>query len=177
MGKKRGLKFYWEFMDTPVIIFALYTLLNLVFPLTNYIGTVFASILSFAVTIFVFGFVGFKISRRETKKEEIHYGKAGAWSGAVMGLISAVLGILSFYLLPANFTQAIQNAVNAGASAATVKTFMQIGLFISLIITPIIYGLIGALLTWISKFIFERNPKEKADKDWIKSKPKSGKKK
>ena len=171
MEKKRGLKFYWEFMDTPVIIFSLFTLLTLIFPLTNYVGTTIASIISFAVIIFVFGFVGFKISRRENKKEEVRYGKAGAWSGAVMGLISAVLGILSFYLLPANFTQAIQNAVNSGASASTVMTFLQVGLFVGLILTPVIYGLLGALITWISKFVFKEKPKSKEDKEWIKSEP------
>jgi len=166
MEKKKGLKFYWDFMDVSVMIFVVYSILATVFPLTNLIGTTLASIIGFLVMVFAFGLVGFRISRRENKKEEIRYGKAGAWTGAVIGFISAAIAVLAFYLLPATFADSIQKAVNAGASVSTVRTIMQVFLFLGFIIYPLIYGLIGALIVWVSKFIFGKN--DKAEKEWIK---------
>lgn len=166
MEKKKGLKFYWEFMDVPVIIFIVYSLAMLVFPLSGYIGTTLTSVIGFAITVLTFGWISFRISRRENKKEEIHYGKAGMWAGIVIGLASAALGILAFYLLPETFAASIQQAVNAGAPAATVKLFIQIGLFAGLVINPAIYAALGALFVWLGKLIFEK--KQKAE--WVKGK-------
>jgi hypothetical protein len=157
MKKERGLKDYWELIDVPVVIFILYMAITLAFPLNNFLGDALAAIISIAVMLAVFGFIGFKIFREGDE----HPGKAGAYAGAIVGLASAVLSIIAFYLFPSVFAQAIQDAIRAGADAATVRTFMQIGLFAGLIINPAIYAGIGAVLTIAGKYAAKKFYKKK----------------
>jgi len=172
MGKKKGLGFYWDFMDVSIIVFVLYSVLATVFPVSETIGTTLASIIGFLTLVFVFGFVGFKISRSNEK--DLHAGKAGAWTGVVVGLISAIMGIIVFYLFPEKIAAAIQQATRAGASASTVQTFMKIFLFADLVIYPAIYAAIGAFLTWLSAYIFRKL--SKGNKKWVESEKPSKKK-
>lgn len=150
--EKKGFGHYWEFMDVSVIIFVVYSLANAVFPFSSLIGNTLSAVLSFLVMIFVFGLVGFRLSRTGEK----NYPRTGAYAGIVLGLIAAAVAIVTFYFFPGSIAETLQKAANAGANPATIETFMKIGLFIGLIIDPAIYAAIGALLVWISKFIFKK---------------------
>ncbi|MBS3084657.1 hypothetical protein J4411_01975 [Candidatus Pacearchaeota archaeon] len=123
-------------------------------PLTNLIEVTLSSILSIAVTLFVFGFIGYKISRK--KKTVVKSGKAGAWAGIIAGLISAVLGILSFYLFPERIAEILQAAAQQGIDTNASMTIIQIGIYLNIIILPLIYAAIGALFSWLGFFIFKK---------------------
>lgn len=153
MEKKRGFGYYWDFMDVSVIVFVAYSVINIIFPFTRLVGQTLASILLIAVTLFVFGFVGFKVS----KVKDANPVKTGAYAGVIIGLVSAVLAIIAFYFFPASIAEALQKAAQAGANQATVETVMKVGLFVGLVIDPAIYAAIGALLVWVSKFIFKKS--------------------
>ncbi len=155
--RRKNFSYYLDFMDLSIIVFTIYAIINMLFPLVNFLGNTITSLISFAVTIFIFGNVGYKIS----KEKDAEPAKAGAYTGIVVGLISAILAIITFYFFPASLADSIQKAVQAGADRATVETFMKIGLFAGLLITPAIYAAIGALLVWISKLIFRKKQEEK----------------
>ena len=149
---KRGFGYYWDLIETPVTIFAVFSLITMIVPIENWIGQLFSTILSILIMVFSFGLVGYNVS----KEKDAPYGKTGAYAGLVIGLISAIVAILTFYVFPARFAEAIQGAVQAGASAMTTELFIKIGLFAGIVINPAIYAGIVALLTWISRFIFKR---------------------
>jgi Na+-driven multidrug efflux pump len=104
------------------------------------------------VTLFIFGFVGYNVS----KAKDVKAAKVGAWTGVIMGLFSAVLGIISFYAFPDRIIQALAAAAKQGVSSATTMSFLQIGIYVNLILSPLIFGLIGALLAWLGFLIFKK---------------------
>lgn len=142
---------YWDLIDTSIVVFVAYSLLVMVFP-TSSLGTFVSSIISVVVVLFVFGLIGYNVVK---EKSSLKPGKVGAWAGALAGLISAVVGILTYYLYPARIMEIIRQASSAGATAQITTTMIQIGLYINLIILPIIYALLGAFVTWISFLIFK----------------------
>jgi len=155
--KKEGKKTFseiWDIIDVSVFILVIYSLLELIFSISSYINNLFPSwILSYAITIFAFGLIGYKAVKKEKKPTP---GKYGAYAGLITGFIGAILGIISFYAFPERFVATIQVAVQQGADPATVQTFMKIGLYASLIISPAINAAIGALIAWISGLIFKK---------------------
>ena len=115
MKKKEGLKECWDLIDMSVIIVVFYTVVNLIFPLQNIIGNTLSTILALVVTVFAFGLIGYKVSREKNIKAV----RAGVYAGVIIGIASAVLSIIAFYLLPDTFAAAINQAVQSGAPAAT----------------------------------------------------------
>ncbi len=145
---------YWDLMETSVIIFVAYSLFSVVVPLNNLLGTVVSSIISVAVTVFAFGLIGYKISK--DKKTNIKSGKVGAWTGVVVGLVYALIAILTFYLFPEKIAEAISAAAKQGLTTNVTKAMIEIGLYINLIILPLIYAALGAFISWISFLIFKK---------------------
>jgi len=141
---------YWGLMETSIIVFAVYSLLVMVFPTTS-LGTTISSIISIIVILFVFGLIGYNVY--EKKSKDLKVGKIGAWAGALIGLISAIVGILTFYLFPGRIQEILQQAAKAGAS--TQITIIQIGIYLNIIILPLIYALLGAFVSWVSFLIFK----------------------
>lgn len=145
---------YWDLMETSVIIFVAYSLFSVVVPLNNLLGTVVSSIISVAVTVFAFGLIGYKISK--DKKTNVKLGKVGAWTGVVVGLVYALIAILTFYLFPEKIAEAISAAAKQGLTTNVTKAMIEIGLYINLIILPLIYAALGAFISWISFLIFKK---------------------
>jgi len=156
--KKEGKKTFseiWDIIDVSVFILVIYSLLELIFSISSYINNLFPSwILSYAITIFAFGLIGYKAVKQKDEPKEI--AKYGAYAGLIAGLAGAIIAIITFYVFPERFVETIQAAVQAGADAATVQTFIKIGLYASLIISPAINAAIGALIAWISGLIFKK---------------------
>ncbi len=147
---------YWELMETPIIVFVIYSLITMVFPLKDYLGSVAATIIGILIILYVFGIIGYRIAKEKNK--ELKPLKVGAWTGALTGFISAVIAILTYYLYPERIMQIIAEATKAGATAQITTTMIQVGLYIGLITSTLIYAGIGALIAWLSFLIF-RNKK------------------
>ena len=152
---KKGFNYVWDIIDVPVFIIVIYSLLELLFQISFYINKLFPSwILSYAITIFAFGMIGYRTINLE--KKPVRAARYGAYAGLIAGFIGAIIAIITFYIFPERFVAIIQSAVQQGADPATVQTFMKIGLYAGLIISPAINAGIGALISWLSALIFRK---------------------
>jgi len=155
-SNKKSFDYIWSIIEVPVLIVILYSFLDLAFSINTYISKVIPSgIFNAALTLFVFGWIGYNTVRikDETPQRAARY---GAYAGVILGLISAIIGIITFYFFPEKIVEAIQKAVQAGADASTVRSIMKIGIYASLIISPAINAAIGAFLAWIGGLIFKK---------------------
>ena len=153
-GDKKDFGYVWEIVGSAVLILVLYSLLDLAFSITKYISKVIpATIFGILLSIFAFGLIGYNTVRHKNENPQ-KAARYGAYAGIIVGLVSAIVGIITFYFFPEKLVDAIQKAVQAGADASTVKKVMQIGIWASLIISPAINAGIGALISWISGLIF-----------------------
>jgi hypothetical protein len=151
---KKDLGYVWSFIDTTVIILVLYSLLDLTLSVSTYIQKLFpATIFSIFLTIFAFGMIGYE--GKKSKEESNYIAKLGAYAGLIVGLVSAIIGFITFYFYPEKLALALEAARDAGADMALVQSMMKIGLYINLGLLPVINAGIGALIAWISSFIFK----------------------
>jgi hypothetical protein len=151
---KKDFNYVWEIIETPVIIIVLYSLLDLAFPINSYVNELFPSwILSTTISLFAFGLIGYNTIKKE---KEPTPGKYGAYAGLITGFIGAIIGIITFYLFPEKIADALRQAAQSGADMSTVQTFMKIGIYVNLVLSPAINAGIGALIAWISGMIFKK---------------------
>lgn len=158
MKKESDFKKIWSVIEPFVLILFIWTLVTTLFPIQKYLGNVLSSILTWVIQIGCFVILGFELSK---SKDKISAAKYGAWLGAILGLFFALIGIFSFYFFPANYQEAINVAIQAGADASLVNLFVKIGLYFNLIFTPLITGAISALITWLSYMLFRKSSKIK----------------
>jgi hypothetical protein len=145
--KKKGIKDLWEDIDVPVIILVVWSAVVLFFRVDQFISSkLIYNILSWGITLVVFGYIGYSLAGKKRGKDAT---RAGAYAGVIVGFVSAVLAIIAYYIFPGFFDAQIAEAVKAGADIGTVNLFMKIGLYASLIISPVISGVIGAFASWI----------------------------
>ncbi|NCN86300.1 hypothetical protein GW932_00545 [archaeon] len=154
MKKKKSFKDIWEVIEFPLIFLLIWALLNMVLDLQNLMGKVFYMIISWAITILVFGYVGYQVVKN--KEDEKASAKHGAYLGAFYGIISAIIGIISFYVFPEKIEEAIRLAAEQGVDPNVVRTFAKVGVYASLVFSPLFTAAIGALISWISGLIFKK---------------------
>jgi Na+/proline symporter len=152
---KKSLDEIWDIIDDSVIIILVYYLLELFLNINLYIGKVMPSqIFSTALMIFAFGLVGYRVTKQKEHSEKA--AKYGAYSGLIIGLISAIVGIITFYMFPERIAEALKQASQTGVDTSTVKQFMKLGLYVNFVLSPAIYAGIGALISWVSSLIFKK---------------------
>ncbi len=152
--QERNFKYYWEFIDVPVGILVLWTILVLAFQVNNYLPEIIYGILNWGLIIVVFGYVGFVLSKEGNKPKNCT--KAGAYAGAISGLIGAIAAIIAFHVSPGIFNEALQQMIQAGMDTQSANTFLSIGLYMGIITGPLFNAFIGALIAWISGLIFRK---------------------
>lgn len=152
MAKESFIKKYWEFMEFPLIILIVWTLIAALTPIQDYINKTLFTLISWSVTIFIFGYIG----KNSSKEGESVSAKIGAYVGVISGFVGAVVSVILFYTSPDVLLGIIEAASQSGADIETVKTFSKIGIFFGLIISPIFSGAIGALISWIGALIFKK---------------------
>jgi hypothetical protein len=154
-GVKKDFNYIWDIIEVPVFIIVIYSLLDLVFSISTYINKIFpSSILSALITIFAFGLIGYNAAKQKSEPNES--ARYGAYAGLITGFVSAIIGIITFYFYPEKIADALAKAAQAGADMSMVKTFMKIGIYASLVLSPIINAAIGAFIAWISGMIFKK---------------------
>jgi len=155
MHKKKSFNDIWDIIDISVYILIGYALLDLFFSISTHIQKVFpAAIVGVLLTIVAFGSIGYISSKeKEDPKTTARY---GAYAGLIIGFITAIIGIISFYVYPEKMAEAIMKAVEAGADAAMIQTIMKITTYANLVIGPAINAGIGALIAWLGSLIFKK---------------------
>ena len=155
MKKRENYKEIFERIEFLAIILIIWSLLTTLFPLENYLGKTFASVLGIVITLGAFGYLGFSIKKEN--KDERYAAKLGAYLGAIVGLAGAIIGIISFYLFPERIEQVIQQAISQGADANLVRKMTKISIYFSLIFSPAISAAFGSLISWV----FSLGPRKK----------------
>jgi cytochrome bd-type quinol oxidase subunit 2 len=154
MVKKKGIKELWDDIELPVIVLVVWGIIAVFFRIDQYFpNKILYSSLSLVISLVVFGYIGYSLAKDKKEKDAT---RAGAYAGVIVGLISAVITIISFYVMPELFSEQITTATKAGADPNTIKLFVQIGLYFGLIISPIISGAIGAFSSWVGSKIFKK---------------------
>jgi hypothetical protein len=151
---KKDFNYIWDIIEIPVIIIVLYSLIDLAFSTNLIIDKLFPSwIFGTALTFFAFGLIGYKTVMKEKNPTP---GKYGAYAGLITGFITAIIGIITFYFFPERIAEALQQAAQSGADVSTVETFMKIGIYINLVLSPALSAGIGALIAFVSGMIFKK---------------------
>jgi uncharacterized membrane protein len=149
---KKDFNYVWDLIEVSVFIIVGYALLDFVFSISASINKIFPSwILSVALTLLAFGLIGYK----SAQKKDSQAGKYGAYAGLIVGFVSAIIGILTYYLFPERIAEALQQAAQQGADVSVVQSVMKIMLYVNLVLSPAINAGIGALIAWISLGIFK----------------------
>lgn len=152
---KRDFNYVWDLIDSSVIILVVYSLLELIFSVSIYIDKIFpVAIFSIILSIFAFSLIGYE--GRKKKEEAKYVARFGAYAGLIVGFVSAIIGIVTFYFYPEKIALALQKARESGADMAVVQSMMKIGIYINIVLLPAINAGIGALIAWISFLIFRK---------------------
>jgi magnesium-transporting ATPase (P-type) len=147
---------WWKYSEKPVLVMIVYSLIVLAYPLTNLLSTKINSIISWGITIFVFGFISYLVLQDKKAPKDLFFsGKIGLYAGALIGFISAVLGIISYYLFPQRILD--QLAQLTAASGTQISSAMiQIGLYAGLVIGPISTAIIGGIISLVATLILRK---------------------
>jgi len=157
---KKTFSDVWDIIDISVYVIVGYSLLDLFFSISTYVGRAFpAAILGIALMIIGYGSIGYIGRKEKIEKKEIT--RFGTYSGLIIGLASAIIGIISFYVYPEKMAEAVMKAVEAGADAAMVQSVMKITTFANLVFSPAINAGLGALIALISGSIFKKKFEDK----------------
>jgi len=148
---KNSFKELWEIVEIPVYIAIGWTLVSLLFPLAEYLGITTASLVGWGMNFLIFGMVGYNVAKKSGKiKSGV---KAGAFAGAITGFIGSVMTIIWYNIFPDKMSALLEQAVAAGAPESMAETSIKIGLYLSIIIGPVIAAVIGGAIavffTWV----------------------------
>jgi len=113
------------------------------------------SIFGIFLQIACFGYIGFSLTKTNIKKSSLSF-LAGLFSGAIVSFIGAIIGIISVYFFISSYSSAIDLLLEQGFSREMILINLQIASWINLILGPIVLGVIGAVVSWISFLIFKR---------------------
>lgn len=113
------------------------------------------SILGIFLQISIFAYIGFKLTESKIQKSSLSF-FAGFVSGAIVSFVGAIIGILSLYFFPSNYSYAIDLILQQGVTEEVALTSLQFAAGINLVLGPIITGLIGGIISWISFLIFKK---------------------
>ncbi len=185
----------WKCIDIPVYIMLLWSLISLLFMVYRLIPDWVMQVLGYLITVVVFGLVAFIALRSD--KSLGFCAKAGAAAGAISGIFSAILNILSLYVFPVFHNRLLQEVMEnlppeakETVTMEQIATFYKVGMYVTLITSPLVMGLIGLVATVLIALILKAtvfrkdntekpkdpNPKEdKEEKNKIKAKNSSKK--
>ncbi len=148
----------WEIIKIPVFILGVYTILMtfIEFNVNNFNSSLVysLSVISIVVTLSCFFYVGYQSVK---KLNNANFAiKAGAYTGGIVGLIGAVLGIFLIYAFPSYYNETISEIVKLGYSKESVLILLKIISWINILFSTAFQALIGALFSWIGALIFKK---------------------
>lgn len=145
---------YWKIIKIPTYVLVGWSLLGIIIAIASFplYISIFSSSASWLLMLAVFGFIGWT-AVKDFKQTTKIAAWSGALAGAVSGLIGAVLSILMVYFVPSVILYA---ASQAGVDPASIQDIMKIGVYLGLITGPLISGLLGAGISAIAALIAKK---------------------
>ena len=154
MTKEENFKKIWELIELPVILMIAWTIISLAADFEGLLGTTIASILGWMVTLLVFGYVGLIAVKNS---QTIGFSaKIGAITGAISGLVGAILTIGWYYIFPGRFANVIVQMMSAGMAEKAADSMLQVGLLFGIITGPIANAVLGTIIAVIAALIFSK---------------------
>ncbi len=155
--EKKNVDHLWEIIKIPVSVLSIYVILSTFIQLRIsstsawiYPISIFGLLLSLAC----FFYVGYQSIK--TLKSSRFALRAGAYTGAIVGLFSAFFGIILAYSFPAYYNNAILSAVEAGYDQTKALGLFRIVSWANIVFSPVLQALIGAFFSWIGALIFKK---------------------
>jgi cellobiose-specific phosphotransferase system component IIC len=148
-GCQDSFRYYWDVVEIPVYILIVISLVVILIQAYELDGiTKYLKWVSWIGTVAVFSYIGYVVA--EKRKETVRVAaKAGAYAGAISGFVTAIIGILSYYMYPNIYAKSVELAVQQGANPEMIRSFTQIALYAMLVISPLISAFIGMVLAGI----------------------------
>lgn len=145
----------WEVSEIPVYALVLWNVISII--LTGFLGVNAASLqaVNWLVIIGAFGYLGY-LATKVHKKGIAFSAKAGAFVGVIVGLAGAIIAILAFYSVPGYQAQTVDYLIQSGLDMEQAQNMASVGLYIAIITSPIISGIIGTIFAAIGGYISDR---------------------
>lgn len=151
---EKDFSFYWKIIKWPLIILTLWNIASLIASIISFqtYQNIFSSSANLIISIALFGIVGY-LTVKDYKGGIKNSAWAGATLGVIAGFIGGIIGVLIVILVPAVMTTTVNLAIASAKGAAVDRTMIEnvirITTYLGIIISPVIYGLIGAFISAI----------------------------
>ncbi|MFH1642998.1 MAG: hypothetical protein ABIC04_08950 [Nanoarchaeota archaeon] len=148
---------YWKVIKIPTYILVAWGVLGFIISAVSFslYQSVFAPVAGWILTVSAFGFIGW-FGVKDHKVSLKFSAWAGALSGAISGFAGAGLGILMYHFVPEVIQAALAQTAASGVDAATLQSYMSIGIYIGLITGPLVTAIIGAIISTLASFIAQK---------------------
>ncbi|MFP4403795.1 MAG: hypothetical protein ACLFPJ_05570 [Candidatus Woesearchaeota archaeon] len=149
-----NFKKIWDLIEIPTYFMFIWTIFIIIFPLDKYFDAIFSQLLSLFIFISYFWYLGYLVFKNEELFEKSFI--IGLFAGVILGLFSAIVTLITYYFYPSIFIEPIQIMVESGLSNEQALIFFKIGMYLSILISPVINGFFGGLITWVSFIFFKK---------------------
>lgn len=139
----------WNLIELPVYGIIIWSVLSILLQAYGDVPLWLISAIGFGVVIVAFGWIG----RNMQGKGFLKAAKPGAIAGAIVGLVGAILGILSFYFFPQVYAASIEQISSKGVPADAIHTYMLIGVYFGLLTGPVLNAGVGAIISGLSSMV------------------------
>jgi hypothetical protein len=148
------LKKYWILIEIPTYFIFIWTIFIIVFPLIKYFDAIFSQMISLFVFITYFWYIGYLVFTDKELFEKSF--KVGLFAGFILGLFTAIVSLFAFYFYPSIFYESLKLMTENGLSNEQAIIFLKINLYSSFIISPVVNGLLGGFISWLSFLFFRK---------------------
>jgi len=139
----------WNLIELPVYGIIIWSVLSIFLQVYGAVPLWLISVMEFGVVIIAFGWIG----RSMQGKGFLKAAKPGAIAGAIVGFVSAILGIFSFYFFPQIYVASIEQMAARGVPADAIQTYLTIGVYFGLLSGPVLNAGVGAIISGLSSMI------------------------
>jgi hypothetical protein len=159
---KKEFSYYWKIIMFPLFLLIGWSILGIIIASfsVEWYFSIFGQWQGLVIQVMAFGFIGYCIVA-EHKGEVRHSAWGGAITGALLGLVGAILSLIAYYFIPQIIQASLSQAAQQGISMDQLMEFAKIGLYAGFITGPLFGGLIGAGISAIAGAIANRRTKKK----------------
>jgi len=143
----KEFNYYWQFIKYPLTVYILWIVAGFIVSLYSYSTylSVFGQIPGTVVMVATMVIPGY-LAVADFKGSVKHSAWGSALIGVFVGFLAAIVGILMAYFVPEIIQASVSAAVEQGAEPEMISKFVMIGMYINLVIGPLIYGAVGAII-------------------------------
>jgi len=139
-----NFKKMWEVSEIPVYVLVAWSILSVIVMAYDILSQILLGAVGYAIALGAFGYIGYSVI--QSKETFGTAAKTGAFAGVIIGLVGAVISIISFYVFPEMYADIITQAAAASQMPVdTVETYVLIGTYFGLISQPVVSAIMGAI--------------------------------